>query len=146
MKHWVRVRQALLLSLVLLTAWILPLFRWDGAVLSAAAISTDYPAQLMHLAAKDNAKVLTENGTSDGAALSLQTLGSDLSASWRFDRVGKDANGTFFKLVNAQSGRLLTPRNYNVSAGTDVIVYGSESAPVPALVRWSHDGTGSSGQ
>ena len=116
MKHWVRVRQALLLSLVLLTAWILPLFRWDGAVLSAAAISTDYPAQLMHLAAKDNAKVLTENGTSDGAALSLQTLGSDLSASWRFDRVGKDANGTFFKLVNAQSGRLLTPRNYNVSA------------------------------
>lgn len=57
MKHWVRVRQALLLSLVLLTAWILPLFRWDGAVLSAAAISTDYPAQLMHLAAKDNAKV-----------------------------------------------------------------------------------------
>ena len=59
MKHWVRVRQALLLSLVLLTAWILPLFRWDGAVLSAAAISTDYPAQLMHLAAKDNAKVLT---------------------------------------------------------------------------------------
>ena len=128
MKHWVRVRQALLLSLVLLTAWILPLFRWDGAVLSAAAVSTDYPAQLMHLAAKDNAKVLTENGTSDGAALSLQTLGSDLSASWRFDRVGKDANGTFFKLVNAQSGRLLTPRNYNVSAGTDVIVYGSESA------------------
>lgn len=42
--------------------------------------------------------------------------------------MGKDANGTFFKLVNAQSGRLLTPRNYNVSAGTDVIVYGSESA------------------
>ena len=78
MKHWVRVRQALLLSLVLLPAWILPLFRWDGAVLSAAAISTAYPAQLMHLAAKDNAKVLTENGTSDGAALSLQTLGSDL--------------------------------------------------------------------
>ena len=30
MKHWVRVRQALLLSLVLLTAWMLPLFRWDG--------------------------------------------------------------------------------------------------------------------
>lgn len=128
MKHWIRVRQALLLSLVMLTAWLLPLFRWGGAVLSAAAVSTDYPAQLMHLAAKDNSKVLTENGTSDGAALSLQTLGDDLSASWRFDRVGKDANGTFFKLVNAQSGRLLTPRNYNVSAGTDVILYGSESA------------------
>lgn len=82
----------------------------------------------MHLANKDNTKVLTENGTSDGSAISLQTLGSDLSASWRFDRVGKDKNGTFFKLVNAQSGRLLTPRNYNESAGTDVILYGSESA------------------
>ena len=128
MKQWARVRQALLLSLVMLAAWMLPLFRWDGAVLSAAAVSTDYPAQLMHLSAKDNSKVLTENGTSDGSALSLQALGSDLSASWRFDRVGKDENGTFFKLVNAQSGRLLTPRNYNVSAGTDVILYGSESA------------------
>ena len=128
MKHWVRVRQALLLSLVLLTAWMLPLFRWDGAVLSASAVSTDYPAQLMQLADKTNAKVLTETGTSDGAAISLQAQGSDLSASWRFDRVGKDGNGTFFKLVNAQSGRLLTPRNYRVSAGTDVILYGSESA------------------
>ena len=89
MKQWIRAQQALLLSLGLLAAWLLPLLQWDKVVLSAAAISTDYPAQLMHLANKDNTKVLTENGTSDGAALSLQTLGSDLSASWRFDRVGK---------------------------------------------------------
>ena len=131
MKQWIRARQALLLSLGLLAAWLLPLIQWDKVVLSASAISTDYPAQLMHLANKDNTKVLTENGTSDGSALSLQTLDSDLSASWRFDRVGKDKNGTFFKLVNAQSGRLLTPRNYNQSAGTDVILYGSESAHYP---------------
>lgn len=128
MKQWIRVKMALLLSLILLMAWLLPLFQWNGTVMSAAAISTDYPAQLMHLASKDSAKVLTANGTSDEAALSLQTLGSDLSASWRFDRVGSDGNGTFFKLVNAQSGRLLTPRNYNVSDKTDVILYGSESA------------------
>ena len=128
MKQWIRVKKALLLSLILLMAWLLPLFQWNGTVMSAAAISTDYPAQLMHLASKDSAKVLTANGTSDEAALSLQTLGSDLSASWRFDRVGSDGNGTFFKLVNAQSGRLLTPRNYNVSDKTDVILYGSESA------------------
>lgn len=128
MKQWIRVKKALLLSLILLMAWLLPLFQWNGTVLSAAAISTDYPAQLMHLASKDSTKVLTANGTSDEAALSLQTLGSDLSASWRFDRVGSDGNGTFFKLVNAQSGRLLTPRNYNVSDKTDVILYGSESA------------------
>lgn len=128
MKQWIHVKKALLLSLILLMAWLLPLFQWNGTVLSAAAISTDSPAQLMHLASKDSTKVLTANGTSDGAALSLQTLGSDLSASWRFDRVGSDGNGTFFKLVNAQSGRLLTPRNYNVSDKTDVILYGSESA------------------
>lgn len=128
MKQWIRVKEVLLLSLILLMAWLLPLLQWNGTVLSAAAISTDYPAQLMHLASKDSTKVLTANGTSDGAALSLQTLGSDLSASWRFDRVGSDGNGTFFKLVNAQSGRLLTPRNYNVSDKTDVILYGSESA------------------
>lgn len=128
MKQWIRVKEVLLLSLILLMAWLLPLFQWNGTVLSAAAISTDYPAQLMHLASKDSTKVLTANGTSDGAALSLQTLGSDLSASWRFDRVGSDGNGTFFKLINAQSGRLLTPRNYNVSDKTDVILYGSESA------------------
>lgn len=48
--------------------------------------------------------------------------------SWRFDRVGSDSIGTFFKLVNAESGRLLTPSGYNVSVGTDVIMYGSESA------------------
>lgn len=128
MKQWIRVKEVLLLSLILLMAWLLPLLQWNGTVLSAAAISTDYPAQLMHLASKDSTKVLTANGTSDGAALSLQTLGSDLSASWRFDRVGSDGNGTFFKLVNAQSGRLLTPRNYNVSDKTDVILYGSKSA------------------
>lgn len=128
MKQWIRVKEVLLLSLILLMAWLLPLLQWNGTVLSAAAISTDYPAQLMHLASKDSTKVLTANATSDGAALSLQTLGSDLSASWRFDRVGSDGNGTFFKLVNAQSGRLLTPRNYNVSDKTDVILYGSESA------------------
>jgi pectin lyase len=96
--------------------------------ISVSAVSVDYPAQLMNIATKDNSKILTENGTADGSTISVQTLGSTLSQSWRFDRVGLDSNGTFFKLVNAQSGRLITPKNYNVSAGTDVIMYGSESA------------------
>ena len=95
MKQWIRARQALLLSLGLLAAWLLPLIQWDKVVLSASAISTDYPAQLMHLANKDNTKVLTENGTSDGSALSLQTLDSDLSASWRFDRVERTKTARF---------------------------------------------------
>ena len=94
----------------------------------AAAVSADYPMQLMNLASKDNSKVLAESGITDNSALSMTSPGSDLSPSWRFDRVGSDSNGTFFKLTNAQSGRLLTPKGYSVSSGNSVVVYGSESA------------------
>lgn len=128
MKKFTRMRQMLLLSLTLLLAWLLPLFGYGGGTIPAAAASVDYPVQLMNIAVKDNTKVLTEDATLDGASVSVQTLGNDLSSSWRFDRVNTDANGTFFKLTNAESGRLLTPKGYQVSAGTSVIMYGSESA------------------
>ncbi|MBQ1463902.1 MAG: RICIN domain-containing protein, partial [Ruminococcus sp.] len=94
---------------------------------TASAISTDYPAVLMNIAKKDNTMVLTENGTTDGSTLSVKALGNDLSPSWRFDRVGSDSKGTFFKIINAQSGRLLTPDGYSATSGTSVIMYGSES-------------------
>ena len=126
MKRSTLIRRALLISLAMLAAWLLPMF--GGTALTASAISTDYPPQLMNIASKDGSAVLTENGTTDGSSVSVKALGSDLSCSWRFDRVGSDSKGTFFKLVNAQSGRLLTPKGYNVTAGNDVIVYGSESA------------------
>ena len=128
MKNSIRVRQALALVFVMLTAWILPLFGLAGEPMKASAASVDYPAQLMNIATKDNSKVLTENGTSDGSAISVKALGSDLSCSWRFDRVGSNSTGTFFKICNAESGRILTPQSYNVSSGANVIVYGSESA------------------
>lgn len=123
-----RMQKALLLALVMLTAWLLPLFGLAGDPLEVQAASVDYPVQLMNLATKDNSKVLTENGTKDGSTLSVKALGSTLAPSWRFDRVGSDGNGTFFKICNAESGRVLTPQNYNVAAGANVIVYGSESA------------------
>ena len=100
----------------------------NGTAMTAKAISTDYPVQLMTLASKNNATVLTESGTADNSGVVMKTLGNDLSPSWRFDRVGADSNGTYFKLCNAESGRLLTPLNYNVSAGAKVVVYGYESA------------------
>ena len=118
---------ALWMSAVMLASCMLPVLGGQAAI-QAGAVSTDYPPQLMNLAAKDNSAVLTENGTVDGSSLSMKALGSDLSPAWRFDRVGADSNGTYFKLVNAQSGRLLTPQNYNVSNGASVIIYGSESA------------------
>lgn len=120
----------------LLTAVMVCLSMICGAVMVSSeftvptetyAVSVDYSAQLMTIASKDNSKVLTENGTSDGSTLSVKSLGGDLSPSWRFDRVGANSIGTFFKITSAQSGRIITPANYNVSAGTDVIIYGSES-------------------
>jgi pectin lyase len=128
MKQIARMRKTLFIAFLLLVSWLLPLFGYSGMMLPASAVSTDYPAQYINIATKDNSKVLTENGTADGASLSAAALGGDLSASWRFDRVGSNSTGTFFKITNVQSGRLLTPKGYNVSAGTSVIIYGSESA------------------
>lgn len=122
-----RTPQTVLLVFVLLATWLLPLCCQSVSPINAKAISTDYPVQLMNISAKNNKTVLTENGTADGSAVSLETLGGNLSGSWRFDRVNKDSKGTFFKLCNAESGRLLTPANYSVKAGTSVIMYGSES-------------------
>ncbi|MBR2088700.1 MAG: hypothetical protein IJ906_16555, partial [Oscillospiraceae bacterium] len=74
----------------------------------------------MNLASKDNSSVMTEAGTADGSAIVMKPLGSDLSCAWRFDRVGAESTGTYFKLTNVQSGRLLTPNNYKVQEGNSV--------------------------
>ncbi len=117
----------LILPLLLALGVILPGFAVKSGILAAAA-SVDYPAQLMTLASKDNSTVLTGGGIADGSAITMKALGSDLSCSWRFDRVGAESAGTYFKITNVSSGRLLTPSGYSVKDGTDVILYGSESA------------------
>lgn len=105
----------------------LPISVEQSVLLSVNAASADYPMQLMNIAVKDNSKVLTENGSADMSTLSVKTSGGGLAASWRFDRVNTDANGTFFKLVNAESGRMLTPNSYSVKNGSSVVMYGAES-------------------
>lgn len=110
-------------ALALSAALTLPLFGSENA----AAASLDYPAQLMNIAVNDASLVLSESAQTDYSAVTAQPLGGDLSPSWRFDRVNSDSVGTFFKLINAESGRALTPRG--VSEGADVVVYGNDSAP-----------------
>ena len=127
MEHSQQKRQTVFIAFALFVALLIPFLCGSLTPLTVSAISTDYPAQLMNIATKDNKAVLTENGTADCSSLSLKTLGGDLSASWRFDRVNTDSKGTFFKICNAESGRLLTPYGYSDTAGTDVIMYGSES-------------------
>ncbi len=102
-------------------------FDISSAMMLTNAASVDYPTQFMNIATKDNSKVLTENGITDGSGLSVKALGGDHAAMWRFDRVGSNSTGTFFKITNGESGRLITPNNYDVSTGTNVIMYGSES-------------------
>ena len=124
-----KMRQAVILALTVLLACLLPLYGTAfRPVLTANAVSADYPVPLYNLASKDNSKVLTVSGMDDMSSLSMAALGGDLSPSWRIDRVGKDSNGTFFKFINAKNGRLLTPLNYNVRNGESVVSYGSESA------------------
>ena len=114
-------------SIALMFSCILPMFANSDNTVLVSAISADYPMQLINIAANDNSGVLTENGTTDNSSLSVKGIGNDLSPSWRFDYVGTDSKGAFFKIVNAQSGRILTPEGYGVRAGVNVVVFGSES-------------------
>lgn len=100
----------------------------QGSMITAKAISVDYPAQLMRISTADNARNLNITGTKDKSACNTWTMNGEQNENWRFDRVGADSNGTFFKIVNMGSGRLLTPMGYNVAEGTEAVIYGSESA------------------
>ena len=95
--------------------------------ITAQAISTDYPVQLVHLAAYDNSKNLSISGTGDNSALTMASS-TTLNEAWRFDYVGTDSKGSFFKIVNQGSGRLLTPAGYKTTSGTKTVIYGTESA------------------
>lgn len=112
----------LLLSLALALLVMLP--DTTQYTIRTVAASVDYPAQLMNLAAKNNAAVMTQSGMS----VKMTALGSDLSCSWRLDRVGAEATGTYFKFTNASTGQMLTPSGKNVSAGTAVVMGAAESA------------------
>ncbi len=57
----------------------------------------------------------------------VRGVGCDLDREDRKRKLSFDSNGTYFKLVNAQSGRMLTPKGYKVSEGNSVVVYGCES-------------------
>ena len=70
MKRSKTMRRAIALCLSILSVLLLPLFSFDVKEWEASAVSADFPAQLVNIASKDNSKVLTENGTDDGASLS----------------------------------------------------------------------------
>lgn len=97
-------------------------FQWVGE-----ALSVDYPAQLMKISTYDNSKSLNISGYTDNSKVICSDDNGSQNQNWRFDYVGKDTNGSFFKLTNMGCGRQLTPINYNVSEGIQCVTYGSES-------------------
>ena len=121
-----KITSVVLSLLVFLTAFsVNP--EYFGKIMQSKAISTDYPAQLINISTYDNSKNLSISGTADNSALTVASADGSLSQSWRFDYVGSDSKGTFGKLVNQGSGRLLTPLSYKAVSGQKAVIYGSES-------------------
>ena len=92
-----------------------------------AAVSKDYAPQLMNIALYDDSKNLTVSSTADKTSASLATENGTLNEQWRIDYCGANSNGNYYKIVNAASGRLLTPYAYSVSNGTETVIYGNEN-------------------
>ncbi len=117
--------------LSLLTALVMVMSCLVGAMpltMEADAVSVDYPAQLVRISTADNSRNLNITGTTDKSACNTWNTNGSQNENWRFDYVGANSVGSFFKLVNQGSGRLLTPMGYDVSEGTEVVIFGSESA------------------
>ena len=96
-------------------------------VLEVGAVSKDYAPQLMNIASYDDAANLNATDSKDTSPLSLSAENGSLAEQWRIDYCGADSTGSYYKIVNAASGRLLTPSQYTVSAGTETVVYGNEN-------------------
>lgn len=96
-------------------------------VLKATAILVDYAPQLMNIALYDDSKNLTVLDITDKTKVSFNVESGTLNEQWRIDYCGENSVGNYYKIVNASSGRLLTPYGYSVTSGTDIVIYGNEN-------------------
>lgn len=93
----------------------------------AEAVSADYPAVLLNISSYDNSRHLNISGYEDKSSVVVSEQKNTQNENWRFDYVGTDKNGSFYKITNMGTGRLLTPMGYNVSEDTQCVIFGSES-------------------
>lgn len=101
---------------------------WSGGtLLTEAVVSKDYAPQLMHISLYDDSANLTAAGTADKAELTAAGESGSLQEQWRIDYCGADSAGSYYKIVNAASGRLLTPTEYSVSEGSEMVIFGNEN-------------------
>jgi pectin lyase len=92
--------------------------------IQADAASADYPVQLVNISNGNGNVGVT--ATSDASSLQISS-GTSNAENWCLRYVNTDSKGAYYKLVNAESGRLLTPMRYDVSANSECVIYGDES-------------------
>ncbi len=91
------------------------------------AAGVDYPAVFLRMSNADNSKHINIAGTGDKSNCVLSALQNTHNENWRFDYVGTDSVGSYYKITNAATGRLLSPLGYNVAAGTGCVIFGNEN-------------------
>lgn len=96
--------------------------------IESSAASADYPVVLLRISTYDNNRHLNISGYDDKVSVVASELKNTQNENWRFDYVGTDSKGSFYKITNMGTGRLLTPMGYSVNEGTQCVIFGSESA------------------
>ena len=121
MKHqWLRKLVAVCMSAV--TAFSLWSYRPSTV---ADAASADYAPLLLHISTNDNSRSISISGSADKSACVTAALTNTQNENWRFDYTGTDSNGSFYRIVNMGTGRVLTPMQYSVTEGTECVIFGN---------------------
>ena len=118
-------------SMALITAVIMIISAFTAELIiteTVSAVSADYPAVLLHISTYDNSRNMNISGYNDKDNVVASVQKNTQNENWRLDYVGTDNNGSFYKIVNMGTGRLMTPLNYTVSEGNSCVIFGSESA------------------
>jgi pectin lyase len=113
--------------LAFLTAAIMLFVMSEPVSMEGTAASTDYAAQLVKIAVSDGSRNLNITGYSDKSPLNTWTSNGSQNENWQLRYTGADSNGSYFKIVNMGTGRLVTPNGYSASEGTEAVIFGDES-------------------
>ena len=94
---------------------------------TAEAASVDYPPVLLRMSTADNSKHINISASADKSACVTAALQNNMNENWRFDYTGTDGNGSYYRIVNAATGRVLTPMNYSADSGAECVIFGNEN-------------------
>ncbi len=127
--YWTRTRfLRIAVAFILMLTCIVGAFPMVSGSLDTYAASTDYAAQLIRISTKDNSRNLNISGYSDKSACNTWTTNGEQNENWYFVYVGTNSIGSYYKIINMGTGKLLTPYGYSTDEDTSVVIYGSESA------------------